>query len=139
MNYTCKNIVPIRISKLSIGLQSRNFFFSVIYFFLVSFFSLNGYAQHISNGRSLYESTRSKTIIAGKDKSVVSKTALAITSTGTGGLWSAGATWVGGVPPTVSDDVTIAPGATVIVDVSTAVCRDITIEGTLIFNAGINL
>jgi hypothetical protein len=39
-----------------------------------------------------------------------------ITSTTTGGLWSVGSTWVGGVAPTSSSDVIIDSGATVTLD-----------------------
>ena len=41
-----------------------------------------------------------------------------ITSTTTGGLWSVGSTWVGGIAPTSSSDVIIDSGATVTLDVA---------------------
>jgi hypothetical protein len=43
------------------------------------------------------------------------------TTTSTGGLWSAKATWVGGVVPSVYDSATVATGAVLTVDVATTV------------------
>lgn len=43
-----------------------------------------------------------------------------ISSTTTGGPWSAPSTWVGGILPTVGDTVTITAGATVIIDTAAA-------------------
>jgi len=54
-----------------------------------------------------------------------------VTSTTTGGLWSATGTWSGGVLPTASDNVIIADGATVTIDVTTATCWSLTVgQGT---------
>jgi hypothetical protein len=43
-----------------------------------------------------------------------------ISSTGAGGLWSSPATWIGGVVPIASDNVTIVDGATVTIDTAAA-------------------
>jgi hypothetical protein len=55
--------------------------------------------------------------------------AATITSTGTGGNWSAAGTWVGGVP-TASDDVIIADGATVTIDGAVTVASITVGQGT---------
>jgi hypothetical protein len=54
---------------------------------------------------------------------VTQSTGLAVnfTTTSTGGLWSAKATWVGGVVPSVYDSATVAAGATLTVDVATTI------------------
>ncbi|MDF2456449.1 MAG: hypothetical protein K0R51_2442 [Cytophagaceae bacterium] len=61
---------------------------------------------------------------------VVNAEAAVITSTGTGGAWNVGSSWVGGVVPGTNDDVVIAAGATVTVPTSQT-CRLLTVNGTL--------
>ncbi len=58
-----------------------------------------------------------------------SKTSAIIASTATGGNWSATTTWVGGVVPGASDNVTIVAGATVTLDVN-ASAGSLTIDAT---------
>lgn len=138
MNFTSKNIelaLYVRWYRSS-GLYVRNIFASFFSFILLSFFAVRVHAQYINNHKRDVINKNQETVNKNSD---ASKTAAVITSTGTGGLWSVGSTWSGGVVPTSGDDVTIAAGATVTVDVNTATCLNITIAGTLTFNAGINL
>ncbi|KAA9325364.1 T9SS type A sorting domain-containing protein [Hymenobacter busanensis] len=53
----------------------------------------------------------------------------AVSSTATGGNWSAPTTWAGGVVPAATDDVTIVAGATVTLDVAAA-CASLTVANT---------
>ncbi|MCX6141941.1 MAG: hypothetical protein NTZ35_01850, partial [Ignavibacteriales bacterium] len=53
-----------------------------------------------------------------------------ITSTTTGGKWSATTTWVGGAVPGASDDVVIANGATVTIDANITVASITVGQGT---------
>jgi hypothetical protein len=57
------------------------------------------------------------------------KIAAAISSTAAGGNWSATTTWVGGVVPGASDNVTIVAGATVTLDVNASAAA-LTIDAT---------
>lgn len=52
-----------------------------------------------------------------------------IISTATGGNWTLGGTWIGGVAPTSADYVEIAGGATVTINNSAAACYKLTIKG----------
>jgi hypothetical protein len=49
----------------------------------------------------------------------------------TGGNWSAPASWSGGVFPTASTDVTISASTPLVLDVSGAACKNLTVNGTL--------
>ena len=51
-----------------------------------------------------------------------------ITSTATGGAWSVGSTWLGGIVPGIGDSVIIATGATVTLDSATMVAGSLTIQ-----------
>src|ERR1035437_5807610 len=125
MNYTSKNTTASQnINRLTaIGLPIRNIFTSLISFFLLSFFAVGVKAQHINNHK---QDVRKQEVPVTKN-SVASKTAAAITSTGAGGLWSQTATWVGRIVPTADDDVTIADGATVTVDMNTGALGSLTV------------
>ena len=131
MNYTSKNTTaPQNINRLTaIGLPIRNIFTSLISLFLLSFFTVGVQAQHINNHKQGALINKS---------SVASKTAATFTSS-SNGLWSNSSTWGGGGIPNFGDDVIISPGTTVTVDINTATCQNITINGTLNFNAAINL
>ncbi len=61
-----------------------------------------------------------------------------ISSTGSGGNWSATSTWVGGVVPLAADNVTIVAGATVTLDVPSATVTAFTIDATGVFDINAN-
>lgn len=67
------------------------------------------------------------------DLSVEEFTPATITSAGTGN-WSAGATWTGGVVPTADHHISVAAGHVVTIDVNTARCQNVTLDGTLNFS-----
>jgi hypothetical protein len=63
--------------------------------------------------------------------------ATAISSTASGGNWTAPGTWAGGVVPGAADDVTIVSGATVTMDTAAQkTVTSLTINGTLTHTAG---
>jgi len=49
------------------------------------------------------------------------------------GNWGDAATWIGGVIPSANDDVIIDAGHTVTIDVTSAVCKNLQVDGTLLF------
>lgn len=65
--------------------------------------------------------------------------AATITSTPSGGNWSATTTWVGGSVPTGADDVVIAALGTVTIDINDVETKNLTIAGTLSFFGASNL
>jgi hypothetical protein len=54
-------------------------------------------------------------------------------TTAASGNWTDAATWTGGVPPTVTDDVVIATGHNIVLNTTTAACKNLTIDGRLEF------
>ncbi|MBS1494677.1 MAG: T9SS type A sorting domain-containing protein [Bacteroidetes bacterium] len=69
------------------------------------------------------------------DVSVEEYTPTTITSTGAGGLWGDVATWVGGVVPSSDNNVVIASGATVNLNVNIARCQNLQVDGILQYNS----
>lgn len=55
-----------------------------------------------------------------------------MTAATTGGNWSSPSAWPSGYVPTSADDVEIPNGVTVTIDVTNAVCGDLTVNGTLV-------
>ncbi|MBZ4043334.1 T9SS sorting signal type C domain-containing protein [Flavobacterium hibisci] len=53
-----------------------------------------------------------------------------ITSTGAGGNWNSGSSWIGGVIPGASDDVVIVSGSTITVNTNVS-AKSITVSGTM--------
>lgn len=49
------------------------------------------------------------------------------------GNWSDAASWVGGVVPTANDDVVIAAGHVITIDIATAACKNILLDGSTQF------
>lgn len=61
-----------------------------------------------------------------------------ITSAQTG-LWSATTTWVGGIVPDCDNNVVIATGHTVSIDVNIARCQNVTVDGTLNYSTATSM
>lgn len=59
-----------------------------------------------------------------------------ISSTASGGLWSAPSTWVGGIVPNVGDSVAITGGATVTIDTDAAISKNVTVGSGAFLNFG---
>ncbi|RYD95408.1 MAG: fibronectin type III domain-containing protein, partial [Sphingobacteriales bacterium] len=85
------------------------------------------YNNTLCAGGPLYSSTATTT-------STTTLAAGAITSVGTGGLWSAPGTWSTGAVPTANDAVTIAAGSPVTIDIA-ALAYSLTVNGSLTYEA----
>lgn len=68
------------------------------------------------------------TISTGTGTLTIAGSGVTITSNGTGGgNWSAGGTWIGGIVPTIANNVVIVDGDGVVVDINSA-CNKLTIQ-----------
>ncbi len=65
---------------------------------------------------------------------VVSTMSYAQITSAQNGNWSDASTWVGGVVPGASDNVVIADGHTVTIDIPNATCNDLTVAGYIYFS-----
>jgi hypothetical protein len=83
----------------------------------------------------VYAVTEGNITLAFTQNSVTTAAPGNISSTAAGGNWSAPATWVGGVVPTSSDNVTIVSGATVTIDSSNAFSVTVQSGGVLQYEA----